>query len=130
MNDGRRAILVAGYGNSGVTAVMDLLGECEGYVCPASEFFLIQHPDGIMALENALLHSWSEFGPDWAIRRFSELCDVLARPSTRFRFGLDYDRLLCKDFHALCERYVSDLTRLKYDGHLMFRRSEMGRAEY
>ena len=87
-----RAVLVTGYGNSGVTAVVDLLGECEAYRCPTPEFFLIQHPDGIMALENALLHSWSEFGPDWAIRRFADPVDVLARPSTRLRFGLDAER--------------------------------------
>lgn len=127
---GCRAVLVTGFGNSGATAVTDLLGEVEGFKCPKQEFFLIQHPDGIMALENALVHSWSEFGPDWAIRRFRELVDVLARPATRFRFGMDYEAAFCRDFRALSAAYVSKLTGLTYDGHLMFRRAEMGRAAY
>lgn len=126
----QRAVLVTGFGNSGVTAVMDLLGECEGYKCPPQEFFLIQHPDGILALEDALVHSWSEFAPDWAIRRFRTLVDVLARPATRFRFGMDYDRLFCRDFRALAIDYSNELAGIKYEGHLMFRRSEMNRAEY
>jgi hypothetical protein len=125
-----RAILVTGYGNSGVTAVMDLLAECDGVRCPAQEFFLIQHPDGILALEDALVHSWSEFAPDWAIRRFRTLVHVLARRPTRFRFGLDYDRLFCPDFGRRALAYADRLGGVRYEGHLMFRRAEMGPAEH
>ncbi len=125
-----RAVLVTGYGNSGVTAVMDLLAECEGFLCPKQEFFLVQHPDGILALEDALTSSWSEFAPDWALRRFKELVEVLSRRPTRFRFGMDYDRLFCADFKKLALAYADDLAGIKYEGHLMFRRAEMSRPEY
>ena len=125
-----RAVLVTGFGNSGVTAVMNLLDECEGYSCPPQEFFLIQHPDGITALEDALVNSWSEFAPDWALRRFRTLVGVLARRPTRFRFGHDYGTHFCSDFRTHALAYADRLAGIKYEGHLMFRRSEMGRAEY
>lgn len=123
-------MLVTGFGNSGVTAVTDLLAEIDGVLCPPQEFFLIQHPDGLTALEDAIVHSWSEFGPDSAIRRFEHLVDVLARKSTRLRFGLDYERHFSKSFRRILDGYIARLTSVTYDGHLMFRRAEMPKAEY
>src|SRR5438552_5163628 len=111
----REALLVTGFGNSGAGAVMDLLREVDGICCPEVEFFVVQHPDGVMALETALVHSWTEFGPDWAIRRFLDMVEVLRRPHSRIRFGQDYERLLCQDFAAISRRYIERLINFRYD---------------
>ncbi len=119
------AILVVGYGNSGASVLVDLLKECDGFLCPEIEFYVAQHPDGVIGLENALVSSWSDFGPDWAIRRFNELIDVLARPATRFRFGLNYSELLSPDFKEISNKYINRLVDFRHSGYFYFRSAEM-----
>jgi hypothetical protein len=125
-----RAVLVMGFGNSGCAAVTDLLGEVEGFHCPPQEFSLFEHPDGLLALEDAMVSSWTQFSAEWALRRYRDLVHVLARPSTRFRFGQDYARFFCSDFEEISLAYLRELTDLTYEGYYMFRRAEMSRAEY
>lgn len=124
------AILVAGYGHTGSSVVMDMLKECDGFHCPDLEFYIAQHPDGVIALEDALVTSWSDFNPDWAIRRFIKLIDILTRRGTRFRFGLDYNLLLCPEFKAISNNYIARLVDFKHSGHFYFRRADMNALTY
>jgi len=119
------AILVAGYGNTGASVVIDLLKECDGFICPDVEFYVAQHHDGVIGLENALVNSWSDFAPDCAIRRFNELIDILARPATRFCYGYNYCELLSPAFKAISNKYISKLINFSHSGHFSFRRAEM-----
>ncbi len=119
------AILVAGYGNTGASVVIDILKECEGFACPDVEFYVAQHPDGIIGLENALINSWSDFSPDWAIRRFKKLIDILDRKGGRLRFGLNYNELISKEFKKISSAYIEKLTDFDHSGFLYFRRADM-----
>lgn len=125
-----RVVHVTGFGNSGAGAVMHLLGECEGFHCPPQEFYVLHHPDGLMSLEDSLVRTWDPFGPDYALRRFRDLVKVLARPHTRFQFGLDYHRLFTPRFAELANAFADRISDVRFDGHFMFRRAEMSAPEH
>jgi hypothetical protein len=135
------AILVSGALNSGMSAVTDLLKECDSFfnLDPQDEsrddgkgalkFYLIQHPDGILNLESILVDNWTDINPDYAIRRFRKLVEVLGRPHSRFfKLGGDFNNKLGSQFVKLSNEYIDNLIDFTHQGHNIFRRMEMNWA--
>lgn len=67
-----RFVDVSGVGNSGKTAVVDLLAEVEGVWTPEYwfEFDFIRVPDGLLDLRHALLEDWSPVRAHAAVKAF------------------------------------------------------------
>ncbi len=65
-----RYILIAGYGWSGSSAVVDLLNEIDGFYEPHVEFRLLKDPYGLIDLRHALVEHWDILNSDIAIRDF------------------------------------------------------------
>ena len=74
-----KLIDVSGLGNSGKTAVTDLLREIDGVHAHHNsfEFNLLRLPDGILDLQQALCENWSPSRSDFSIKRFRKLCESL-----------------------------------------------------
>ena len=108
--------MIEGLGYSGSGAVLDLLREVDDLFVMPTEFRLINDPDGLLSLESALVDNWTIFQSDFALRRFRRMCHALAR---RFRSPyapLDHERVFRGRFMLAVDRYLEDLTGLKYRG--------------
>mgnify|MGYP003972036993 CR=1 FL=1 len=132
------AILVSGALNSGMSVVTDLLKECDSYfnLDPQDEsrddgkgalkFYLIQPRDGIMNMESVLVDNWTDINPDYAIRRFQKLVEVLGRPHSKlFRLGGDFNSKLSSQFVKLSNEYIDNLIDYTHQSHNIFRRMEL-----
>ena len=63
-------IIVAGYGWSGSSALVDLFKEFENVIVPDVEFRLIKDPYGLSQLETVLTEKWDFINSDAAINDY------------------------------------------------------------
>lgn len=113
-----RFVIVAGYGWSGSSVVIDLLKEFENTFDPNIEFRLIKDPYGIYELEQALVSSWDYINSNIAIKDYIWLCKKCSKTNTPFSpLGLGYESKLNKDFMKLTDSYVSSLCKFTYHGN-------------
>ena len=68
-----KCVIIGGFGMSGSSAVIDIINEVETCQVVDTELRLLVDPDGILSLENALVHSWTPYQSDLAIKRFKRL---------------------------------------------------------
>jgi len=117
----KKFVIVAGYGWTGSSAVVDLLKEFSGYKELGTEFRIIKDPYGIMDLETALVEKWDLGQSDNAIRDFLWLANIHNRKNLRFsKIGLSYEDRISKDFYKHTEDYVNDLVDFEYKSHWYF----------
>ena len=117
----------SGYGTSGKSAVIELLQEFDGYYAASRdcEFELLRIHDGLIDLENALVHSWSPVRGSMALVKFEILVKNLgANPSLLNLFGqynsyaTKYDSRFNGKFVDLSMEYISNLTHVSYKSYL------------
>ena len=117
MKNGSPEIIVgAGFGSSGLSALMDLLDEVEGFYTTPQEFAMFNDPDGLISLESALIDNWSIFQGNVAIRRFKKLAAALSRRSIGPYPNLDYIKFFGKEFNQVVEDYVDSLVNIDFIG--------------
>jgi len=109
-------IIGAGFGSSGLSALIDLLEEIEGLCITPQEFAMFNDPDGIISLESALVDNWSVFQGNVALRRFLKLTKALSKKYASPYPGLDYIKFFGSDFTRIVKRYVDNLTNLTFIG--------------
>lgn len=111
-------ILVAGYGWSGSSAVVDLLKEYENVVEPDVEFRLIKDPYGLADLRYKITQNWDALTVDTAIKDFLWYASCLNRSSAKSRFslstGLDYNKKLGNHFLAETYRFIDEIVSFTY----------------
>lgn len=108
---------VSGYGWSGSGAAVDLLKEFDAFGSPSLEFRLIKDPYGIIDLESFLVKNWDVIRHNTAIHDFIWYCHVLNRKGSIFgRHGANLGEKLNVDFIAETQAYISNLTKLNYNG--------------
>jgi hypothetical protein len=97
-----KIIDVSGFGHSGKTAVTDLFREVEGVNVhhPSFEFNLLRLPDGLIDLKRNVIDFWSPIKSDFALKRFSKLCN---------RLNGNYSDQLNADFLQLSNEFVNSL---------------------
>jgi hypothetical protein len=95
-----KLIDVSGYGHSGKTAVTDILREVRGIHAhhPTFEFNLLRLADGVFDLKKSVYDDWSPIRSDFAIKRFTALCDVL---------NPIYSTELNPNFQDICTTYIN-----------------------
>ena len=106
---------VSGVGNSGKSAVVDLLREIEGLYAPEYwfEFDFIRVPGGLLDLRHSLLEDWSPIRSHAAYHAFIDVVDKMGvDPEPWELFGLlnstsqRYDRRFHGQFRELCLQFV------------------------
>lgn len=106
---------VSGVGNSGKSAMVDLLREVEGIYSPEYwfEFDLLRVPDGIIDLRNHLVSDWSPIRSHAAIHAFRNVVRKMGRDPTWWDLPglLDstsqrYERRFNRRFIELSETFV------------------------
>ena len=109
-------VIVAGYGWSGSSAVIDLLKEYDRVSAPPAEFRLIRDPHGLVQLEHALVEDWEPINSFAAINDYIWLCKKLNRNQKNklLPIGLSYKRKINKRFLDITLDYVNKLTMFKY----------------
>ena len=117
MKNGTPEIIVgAGFGSSGLSALMDLLDEVEGFYTTPQEFAMFNDPDGLISLESALIDNWSIFQGNVAIRRFKKLATALSRRYIGPYPNLDYTKFFGKEFNQVVDDYVDSLVNIDFIG--------------
>ena len=101
-------IIGAGFGSSGLSALMDLLEEVDGLCITPQEFAMFNDPDGIISLESALLDNWSIFQGNVALCRYIKLTKALSKKYASPYPGLDYTKFFGNDFTKIAKRYVNN----------------------
>lgn len=111
-------LIVAGYGWSGSSALIDLLREYENTVVPDVEFRIIKDPYGIAELMNSLVYQWDYINSSAAIDDFVWLCKKCNRDCKHFYnpFGLSYNSILTNNFLSITHDYINKLTSFNYLG--------------
>lgn len=109
-------IVGAGFGSSGLSALIDLLDEVDGVFTTPQEFALFNDPDGIISLESALIDNWSIFQGNVAIRRFQKLVRALSRKYIGPYPNLDYTKFFGHDFNVATREYLDKLIQIKFRG--------------
>jgi len=111
-----KMVIVAGFGGSGSSAVIDLLREFDTFKDLGLEFRLLVDPDGILNLEDNLINNWTPFQSDMAIKRFKELINKLSNKNKFPYFRTDLTRKLGKEFVSLSDEYINNLISFSYKG--------------
>jgi hypothetical protein len=111
-----KIVIGAGFGSSGLSALMDLLDEVEDIYVTPQEFAMFNDPDGLISLESALVDNWSVFQGNVAIRRFIKLSKVLSKKYASPYPGLDYTRFFGNEFTDVVNKYVNNITNLTFIG--------------
>ena len=114
---------VSGFNYSGKSAVIDVLREFNKVTVHPKEFefLLIRMTDGILDLKKSLLDNWSPIRSDIAIKRFSNLINVLnkdktslLKPKSLFEpTGQNYKKIIGEDFKEVSEEYIDNLVKFK-----------------
>ena len=113
-----RFLDVSGVGNSGKSAVVDILRECESVHAPEYwfEFDLIRVPGGLLDLRYHLLTDWSPVRSHAAVQAFRDVvAKVGSDPSWWDLLGLmratsqRYDRRFNRRFTTLAETFIRSL---------------------
>lgn len=106
-------ISCASYYGTGSSAVTDLINECDNVHCMGDyEFRFIQDPDGIRDLEFNLVENNHRHNSGYALRRYLQNVKFL---SGNFLIK-KYNRYFGKQWLALSEKYIKDLTDIEYKG--------------
>lgn len=114
---------VSGVGNSGKSAIVDLLRETEGVYSPEYwfEFDILRVPDGIIDLRNHLVTDWSPIRSHAAILAFRNVIRKMGRDPSRWNLPglLDstsqrYDRRFKGRFTELSEAFVQSFIIASY----------------
>ena len=130
----RDFILVAGYGWSGSSAVVDLLKEYDGIVEPDVEFRLIKDPYGLENLRHQIVHNWDALTVDTAIKDFLWYASCLNSPSQGSRFslsvrGLDYGKKIGSHFLVETYNFVNEITSYSYQSEWWMPYFKMSKSE-
>lgn len=113
---------VSGVGNSGKTAVSDILREFDRVWTPADsfEFDLFRLPNGILDLHHHLAEDWSPIRSHYAISRFNELIDQIGMSPSKLSWkkiystGNNYDRLFERQFRTVMKGFSNKLIAGSY----------------
>lgn len=73
-------IFIGGTVRSGTTVLAKILGMHPDVFVFPGEVRFITDPDGIISLNNGLVHNWSYFQADLAMERFLKLMKMLEKP--------------------------------------------------
>lgn len=116
---------VSGVGNSGKTAVCDLLREVDGIHVPPYwfEFDFVRIPNGLLDLRHRLLEDWSPTRAHYGINAFCRTAEQMGLdPAWWDLRGLlkstsqRYDRYFGGQFVRLSTDFASEFVQLKYCG--------------
>lgn len=114
---------VSGVGNSGKTAVSDILREFDRVWVPADsfEFDFFRLPNGVLDLHHHLAEDWSPIRSHYALKRFIELADYMASSPSKFNIykkmrstGHNYDRVFNNEFSSQIQNFVKQITAGSY----------------
>ncbi len=116
-----KVFLIGGYCKTGAGAIHSFLKEFNKHHYLKCEFTLLGRPDGLIDLEDALVHSWAPWRSDLAVKRFEKIIHILGRERKSGFFhlslpGKNYNKKISKNFTALSENFISDLVSIKYRG--------------
>lgn len=120
--------LIAGYGWSGSSAIVDLLSEYECNNNPGVEFRIVKDPYGVNDLYNSLINKGDPLNYDNAIRDFYWLAKKLNNRCGKLSIGLNYQKYFNNRFMECTTDYITQLVKFKYFSTwwmLDFRRSEI-----
>ena len=123
---------VSGFFSSGSSAVLDLLKEYDHTYESKAEIRIIKDPYGISQLEQALVHHWEFLNSSAAIRDFLRLCKIYNRMGG-YVFspaGLSYKKNIGKDFMAVTQEYVDELTDYTYTSDFYYQKIEKPYVKY
>jgi len=112
-----KAVIVAGFGGSGSSAVVDLLKEMDTFELINTELRIISDPDGLICLEDALVHNWTPYKADIAIKRFNKLIYNL---NSKYRvpyLGVNHKNVFKGEFLSISKKYIEELLSFEYKGY-------------
>ena len=116
---------VSGVGNSGKTAVCDLLREVDGIHVPPYwfEFDFVRIPNGLLDLRHRLLEDWSPTRAHYGIKAFCRVAEQMGidpawwdLPRLLRSTSQRYDRHFGWQFVRLSREFAAQFVQLKYDG--------------
>jgi len=120
---------VSGVGNSGKSALVDLLRELDGFYVPEYwfEFDFIRTPGGLLDLRHSLLEDWSPVRSDAAYKDFVSLIDIMG-PDVPFwdllgwfrTSGHRFDRRFKGVFTQLSMEFVKSFVLGSYKAYWSF----------
>lgn len=111
-----KGIIVGGFGMSGSGAVIDLLREVSVCEVIDTELRMLVDPDGILSLEDGLVHSWTPYQSDLAIKRFKRLIGKLSNRYSSPYLTLDHRSHFGSGFEDISEEYIRELTTTSFNG--------------
>lgn len=118
-----RFIDVSGVGNTGKSAVVDLLREVDGLWMPEYwfEFDLLRVPGGLLDLRHALVEDWSPIRSDAAWHRFRDVVEKMGGDPRPWNLGgllrstsQRYDRRFARRFRALALAFADSFVTGTY----------------
>ncbi len=109
-------VFLAALGATGSGAVIDLLREVKSYFVFEKEFRLFVDPGGLINLRHVLVEDWSSYQTDLAIKNFMKVVRCLNRRGFGPYSILGHSKYLDDEFIKQSEKYVENLTELKYQG--------------
>jgi hypothetical protein len=116
---------VSGVGNSGKTAVCDLLREVDGIHVPPYwfEFDFIRIPNGLLDLRHRLLEDWSPTRAHYGINTFCQTAEQMGidpawwnLPGLLKSTSQRYDRYFDGQFVRLSKSFAAEFIQLRYYG--------------
>lgn len=115
-------IIVAGYGWSGSSAVVDLLKEFDTCWGQNNEFRVVTDPYGIHDLHHSIVDNWDMLNIDIAIKDFCWHMEHLNYVSGKFSFkkGLGYKTVFDNNFWQSTNNFLEKLISYKYSSHWFF----------
>jgi hypothetical protein len=111
-----KVVILAGFGGSGKTAVLDLLREVENIYVAEEELRIISDPDGLLSLKSALVDNWTPYQGDLAIKRYIDLCAYLQNKYSKHYFKWTNDVILGKSFSENTNEFINALAPEAYRG--------------
>ena len=109
-------ILVSGYGWSGSGLMVDILKNQNKYISYGSEYPLLSEPNGLLDLENSLIHNWHFLKPSIAIKQFKEFALKLNKKKSFLNpYGLNISGKLQINFEIEVNNFLNELTLFEYD---------------
>lgn len=134
----KKIVNVAGYGNSGKTAISDFLKEFKPVFSFNNniEFELFRIPDGILDLYYSLYEDYGLIRSDFAIKRFKRLArrigtnQKISNPLSYFTASAyNYDQLFKNQFQLLADQYINELIRFSYTTYWPYKNNYTSFAE-
>ncbi|MBQ3450165.1 MAG: sulfotransferase domain-containing protein, partial [Synergistaceae bacterium] len=120
-------ILVAGYGWSGSSAVVDILHEFKSCYLPGIEFRIIKDPYGLADLYYSTIIKHS---PDIAIKDFISYMRFLYQTRGKFQTGLGYKKFFGENFMTATQKFVDSLVSFEYENYWWMFDFRAGRQKY